>query len=72
MTAQTTEKTARKSVQVSTTVSAEVFDALEDYRWTARKKMTELVAEAVTDLLAKHKIAVAGTAAPAEDAKPSK
>ena len=59
-------KPARKSAQVSTTVSPEVFDALEDHRWTARKKMTEVVAEAVQDYIAKHKIQV-GTAAPAEE-----
>lgn len=64
-------KPARKSSQVSTTVSPEVFDALEDHRWTARKKMTEVVAEAVSDYIAKHKIQV-GTAAPAEaEGKPA-
>lgn len=50
----------RKSSQVSTTVSPEVFEALEDHRWTARKKMTEVIAEAVADYIAKHKIEVKG------------
>lgn len=54
--------TARKSSQVSTTVSPEVFEALEDHRWTARKKMTEVVAEAISDYIAKHKIKVAAEA----------
>ena len=64
-------KTARKSTQVSTTVSPEVFEALEDHRWQARKKMTEVVAEAVSDYIAKHGIKVAS--APDEEAgKPAK
>lgn len=52
----------RKSSQVSTTVSPEYFDGLEDYRWTVRKKMTEVVKEALDDYVAKHEIKVDGTA----------
>lgn len=64
---------SRKSAQVSTTVSPEVFEALEDHRWTARKKMTEVVAEAVSDYIAKHGITVK-TATPTTEtpAKPAK
>ncbi len=58
----------RKSAQVSTTVPGEVFDALEDHRWEARKKMTEIVFEAVQDYMAKHNIVVKGNEAPATDA----
>ena len=66
--------TARKSAQVSTTVSPEVFEALEDHRWTARKKMTEVVSEAISDYIAKHNITVKGAEAPAPEvpAKPAK
>jgi len=53
-----TPTVARKSSQVSTTVAPEVFEALEDHRWTARKKMTEVVAEAVADYIVKHNIVV--------------
>lgn len=53
---------ARKSSQVSTTVSAEYFDGLEDYRWTARKKMTEIVKEALDEYVAKNGIKVDGSA----------
>jgi hypothetical protein len=52
----------RKSAQVSTTVSAEYFDGLEDHRWTARKKMTEIVREALDDYVAKHGVKVDGSA----------
>lgn len=52
----------RKSSQVSTTVSAEYFDGLEDYRWTARKKMTEIVKEALDEYVAKNGIKVDGSA----------
>lgn len=52
----------RKSTQVSTTVSADYFDGLEDYRWTVRKKMTEIVKEALDDYVAKNSINVDGTA----------
>lgn len=54
--------TARKSSQVGTTVSAEYFDGLEDYRWTARKKMTEIVKEALDEYVAKNGIKVDGSA----------
>lgn len=59
------ETPVRKSSQVSTTVDADYFDALEDHRWTVRKKMTEIVKEALDDYTAKHKIQVK-PAAPAE------
>ena len=60
----------RKSSQVSTTVSPEVFEALEDHRWTARKKMTEVIAEAVSDYIAKHGIKVAAPVESAPEVKP--
>jgi hypothetical protein len=59
----TAEAPARKGKQVSTTLTLEKFDALEDYRWTVRKKMPEVVAEALEDYFAKHKI---GEAKPAK------
>lgn len=73
--AENTTPKPRKSAQVSTTVAPEVFDALEDHRWTARKKMTEVVAEAVQDYIVKHNIEVKSTetpATPGADAKTEK
>jgi len=63
---------ARKSSQVSTTVSPEVFEALEDHRWTARKKMTEVVGEAIADYIAKHNIQVQGATVEADKAPEGK
>lgn len=65
------DKTTSK--QVSTTVPGDVYSALEDHRWTARKKMTEVVAEAIQDYLVKHNIQVQGSAEPAQaEEKPNK
>lgn len=72
MTAQTTAPAPRKSRQVTATVSPELFDALENYRWDpkVRQKMPEVILEAVNDFVAKKGIKV--SAAPVEDAQPDK
>jgi hypothetical protein len=45
---ETTETVARKSKQVSTTVSLEKYAALEDYRWSNRvNKLSDVITEAV-------------------------
>lgn len=54
---------ARKSNQVSTTVSEETFTALENFRWPAHMKMTEVVAEGVDLFIEKHGIVVGEEAA---------
>lgn len=56
------ETAARKSKQVSTTVSAEYFDGLEDYHWTNRIKVTDIVRLALDEFVEKHGIKVDGSA----------
>ena len=52
----------RKSKQVSCTVPAEYFDGLEDYHWTNRTKVTDIVREALDEFVAKHGIKIDGSA----------
>ena len=62
-------ETAKRKTQVSATLSPELFDSLEDYRWTNRiNKTSDIVSEAVAFFL-KSK-GVAPEQAPAE--KPAK
>ncbi len=66
------ENTRKKSAQVSTTVSAEKFTALEDFRWPNKMKMTDVVAEGLDLFIEKHGIVVpapAGEDAPAADSQ---
>lgn len=51
-------KTEAKSVQVSTSVSAEEFEALEDYRWTKRLEKADVLRAAVKEFLINHEIEV--------------
>lgn len=56
-----------KAKQVSTTIPAEYHEALENYRWDPKVKltMTELVRTALDEFAAKHGIQVSpGEAAP--------
>jgi hypothetical protein len=46
--------TKPKGVQVSTTVSPELFAALEDHRWTVRKSKSEVVLAALEEYAANH------------------
>lgn len=52
----------RKSVQVSTSVSAEEFEALEDYRWTERLEKADVLRLAVKEFLINHEIPVQASA----------
>ena len=62
--AQKTEN--KQSYQVSTTLPADYWEALEDHRWSERKKMTEVVRTALDDYVAKHGIKIEGKEAPAQ------
>jgi len=46
--------TKTKGVQVSTTVSPELFAALEDHRWTVRKSKSEVVLAALEEYATSH------------------
>lgn len=43
-----------KGVQVSTTVSPELFAALEDHRWNVRKSKSEVVLAALEEYATNH------------------
>lgn len=60
-----TEAPARKSQQVSTSISPELFEALEDYRWSVRLQFTDLVRVALQEYSVNHNVEV--KTAPAED-----
>lgn len=52
-------KTAsKKSVQVSASVSPEVFQALDDYRWANRLEKTDVLRLAVEEFIVNHDIQV--------------
>jgi len=50
-------KTGTKSV--SATISAESYDAIEEYRWTVRKNLSQVVDQAVTEFINNHGISMA-------------
>lgn len=54
-----------KGVQVSTTVSPELFEKLENHRWTVRKSKSEVVLAALEEYAANHGLSAS---APAEEA----
>lgn len=56
-----------KGKQVGTTVSPEYFEALDEYRWSVRKTMPELVKTALDEYAANHGVNVPSDA-PAADA----
>lgn len=49
----------RKGVQLSATVDKGLADALEEYRWTVRLNMTDLVRVALTEYAENHGVTVA-------------
>lgn len=49
---------AKKSVQVSASVSPEMFNALEDYRWTQRLEKTDVLRKALEEFVVNHDIQV--------------
>ena len=50
------ETVKNKRITVATTVDFHVFNALEDYRWSAHLKMSELVAKALDEFMDTHGI----------------
>ena len=59
-------KTGTKSV--SATISAKAYDAIEEYRWSVRKNLSQVVDAAVNEFIANHNIPLAADEAPAEQA----
>jgi len=59
--------TKTKGVQVSTTVSPELFAALEDHRWTVRKSKSEVVLAALQEYAANHELTIPEPEAPATE-----
>lgn len=49
----------KKSVQVSASISTELFNALEDYRWEARLEKTDVLRNALEEFVVNHGIKVA-------------
>lgn len=47
-----------KGKQVSTNVEPEYYKALDDFHWSARKKISEIVREALDDYAEKHSIPI--------------
>lgn len=66
-TPKTTEtETARKSVQVSTSIDPNLFEGLEDYRWKNRLEKTDVLRLALQEFAVNHEIVVAPEDIPAE------
>jgi len=59
--------TKTKGVQVSTTVSPELYAALEDHRWTVRKSKSEVVLAALQEYAANHELTIHEPEAPATE-----
>lgn len=56
-----------KNRQVNATISGELFQVLDDYRWTARiDRMPKLVAVALQEYAENHGLIAAESEAPAE------
>lgn len=49
-------KTGTKSV--SATISAENFNAIEEFRWSVRKNLSQIVDQAITEFITAHAIPV--------------
>lgn len=49
-----------KGVQVSGTVTQELYDAIEDHRWDIRKTRAQVITLAVEEYAANHHLTVAG------------
>ena len=54
--AETAETPVAKNRQVSATVSGAYYAKLDDFQWTARKKIPAIVKEALDDYFTKHGI----------------
>lgn len=48
-----------KGVQVSATISPELNNALEDYRWTVRKTKAEVIKAAIEEYATHHDLPIA-------------
>lgn len=64
-TAKAATETARKSVQVSTSIDANLFEGLEDYRWSKRLEKTDVLRLALQEFAVNHNIVVAAEETPA-------
>ena len=51
---------------VSATISADAYDAIEEYRWSVRKNLSQVVDQAVTEFITAHNIPLAVVVAPAD------
>lgn len=49
---------------VSATISADAYDAIEEYRWSVRKNLSQVVDQAVTEFITAHQIPLAAPVAP--------
>lgn len=61
--------------QISATIPAEHYDALDEFHWAARKNLSQVIADAVAEYIEKHNIPVVvpdEPAAPAADEKAPK
>lgn len=61
-TPKTTEAKNVKSVQVSTSISPELFEALEDYRWSQRLEKSDVLRVALQEYAVNHDLQVAAEA----------
>lgn len=52
---------ARKSVQMSTSIDPDLFDALDDYRWANKLEKTDVMRLALQEFAVNHGIKVVAT-----------
>lgn len=63
----------KKNRQVNATIPGELFDALDEYRWTARiDGMTQLTRVALEEYAVNHGVTVAAETGDQESSKPVK
>lgn len=67
--AKNTTTETRKSVQVSTSISPELHEALEDFRWTKRLEKADVLRVALQEYAVNHGIKVADEAPEAPASK---
>jgi len=51
---------------VSATISAESFEAIEEFRWSQRKNLSQIIDTAVSEFITNHNIPLAAPAVPAD------
>lgn len=56
------EATTKKSVQVSTSISPELFAGLDDYRWANKLEKSDVLRVALQEFAVNHDIPVAAEA----------